>query len=500
MAPFKSTEKCRTGIPGFDHILAGGLPKNRIYLVEGDPGVGKTTLALQFLLEGARSGERCLYITLSETTDELLAVGRSHGWSLDSIAIHEMYAGDGAIEPHDDENTLYVPSEVELGERMRELLAEIDRVKPHRIVVDSCSELRLLAQTPLRFRRQILAFKANLIQRGCTIVLLENITSASSDVLLQSLVHGVLVMQQHSPAYGRELRRLRVVKLREVAFRGGYHDFTIEHDGISVYPRLIAAEHHEPFARDVMSCGVPGLDSLLGGGLDRGTSALLIGPAGSGKSAIATQYACAAAARGEPAVIFTFDEGIGTLFSRASAIGMPLKEHVGAGLITVQQIDPAEMSPGQFTHITRLAAEKGARLITIDSLNGYMHAMPDERFLMAQLHELLSYLRQRGIVTVMVVAQHGLLGRDMSTPVDVSYLADTVVVTRFFESKGRVKKALSCLKRRAGYHEDTIREFSLGAGGLCVGPPLEQFRGVMTGVPVLEGGRSNDATSVPGGP
>jgi circadian clock protein KaiC len=473
-----------SGIPGLDAVLCGGFPAHRLYLVQGDPGVGKTTLALQFLREGVRCQERCLYVTLSESEEELHAVARSHNWSLDGLEIYEMSAAETLAMRNEEDNTLYVPAEVELGERMQALLSEVDRIRPRRIVIDSCSELRLLAQSPLRFRRQLLALKADLVRRNCTILLLENPISMGGDPLLQSLVHGVIVMEQLSPLYGAARRRLRVTKLREVAFRGGYHDIAIRNTGVEVFPRLVAAEHHDSFEREAVSSGVPELDQLLGGGLERGTSTLLMGPAGSGKSALAHQWAVSTAERGEHAAIFTFDEGLGTLFSRAAGLGSNIEEHVGTGRISVQQIDPAELSPGEFVDVVRTAVEKKqARTIVIDSLNGFLQAMPEEHFLTAQLHELLSYLRQQGVLAILVIAQHGFLG-SVSASLDVSYLADTVVLTRFFESGGRVRKAISVVKKRSGAHEDTIREFALCAGGINVGPPLTQFHGVMSGVPI----------------
>jgi circadian clock protein KaiC len=354
-------------------------------------------------------------------------------------------------------------------------------------VIDSCSELRLLAQSPLRFRRQLLALKADLVKRGCTILLLENPTSVGGDPLLQSLVHGVVEMQQLAPLYGAARRRLRVTKLRECEFRGGYHDMLIQRGGVAVFPRLVASEHQDPSEGGVFKSGVPELDTLLGGGLDRGTSVLVMGPAGSGKSALSQQYAVAAAERGETASLYSFDEGLSTAFARASSLGIDLAKHVRSGTIRVRQVDPAELSPGEFVEAVRRDVEDhNSRLVVIDSLNGYLHAMPEEHFLVAQMHELLSYLRQRGVLTILVVAQHGFLGK-MSGPIDVSYLADTVVVTRFFEAEGRVRKAISVLKKRTSAHEDTIRELSLGQGGVHVGPPLARFRGVMTGVPIFDG-------------
>jgi circadian clock protein KaiC len=477
-----------TGVPGLDDILAGGFPRSRMYLVQGDPGVGKTTLALQILREGVARGERCLYVNLSETAEELAAVAGSHDWTLDGIDVFPMTGSLGDPAVADEDNTLYAPSDIELGERTDELLRRVDELRPHRIVVDSCSELRLLAQTPLRFRRLLLALKHDLNRRGSTVFLLENPLTPGGDPLLQSLVHGVVVMEQLSPVYGAERRRLRVVKLREVAFRGGYHDAKIVHEGVVVFPRLVAAEHRRPFAREQVSTGIAEIDALLGGGLDRGSGTLLLGPAGSGKSALASQCAVTAAARGERAAIFTFDEGLGTLFGRAAALGMDLAKHVDDGRIHVQQIDPAEMSPGEFAaEVRRAVDDSGARVIVIDSLNGYLNAMPEEGFLVAQLHELLTYLRQQGVVLIMVVAQHGLLGT-MNAPLDVSYLADNIVLFRFFESDGRVRKAISMVKKRAGAHEDTIRELAISSRGIQVGAPLTRFRGVLTGVPQVLGG------------
>ncbi len=471
-------DRVTTGVAGLDDVLRGGLPAHRLYLCEGEPGVGKTTLALQFLREGVRLGERCLYITLSENPAELAAVARSHGLTLDGIVVHEISAAAS-----DDDATMFVPGDVELGERAREMLGEVERVRPHRIVLDSCSELRLLAQSPLRFRRQLLALKDGMVQRGCTILLLDNPGTPDGDALLQSLVHGVLHLEQLSPMYGAERRRLRVSKLREVAFRGGYHDFTIRRGGLQVFPRLVASEHRESFAADDLSSGVAGLDALLGGGLPRGTSTLIIGPAGSMKSSLATQFAAAMAARGEPAALFLFDEDVATMRVRAEALGVKVAGFEEAGLLHVQQIDPAELSPGEFTHIIREAVEeRGARMVVLDSLNGYMHAMTQEQHLVLQLHELLSYLRQRGVLCIIVVSVHGMIGQ-YETPVDVTYLADNVLLLRNFEAGGRVRRALSVVKKRTGSHENSIRELTVVSGRFQVGPPLEQFRGVLTGSP-----------------
>ena len=484
-------ERVPTGIPGLDEVLCGGLPADRLYLLQGDPGVGKTTASLQFLREGVRRGEVTLYVTLSETRDEIAGVMESHGWEVGALNVFELNIaagiGGGVGDGPGEENTLFVPAEVEFGERLEALLAEVDRVKPRRLVIDSCSELRLLAQTPLRFRRHVLALKENLARRKCTVLMLEN-PIKGGDVLLQSLVHGVIEMQQLLPVYGAEKRRLRILKMREVRFRGGYHDLTMRHGGVVVYPRLVAAEHEDGFVAGALSSGLPELDALLGGGLDRGTSTLLLGPPGTGKSAMSIVFAVAAAKRGERVAIFAFEEGKLTLRARSEALGMPLAEHEVSGEITTRSIDPAELAPGEFAHAVRRAVEDdGARVVVIDSLNGYLHAMPDEQFITLQLHELLSYLRHQGVVTLLVAAQHGLMGPGMTTPVDVSYLADGLVLFRFFETKGRVRRAVSVVKKRSGAHEDTIRELVFSAGRISVGPPLHAFHGVLTGVPTYLG-------------
>ena len=475
-----------TGTVGLDHVLGGGFTPNRLYLIEGDPGAGKTTLALCYLLEGAKRGETGMYVTLSETKEEINAVAASHGWSLDAVHIVELVASEESLTP-DSQYTMYHPSETELGETTRKVLEEVERVKPRRVVFDSLSELRLLAQNPLRYRRQILALKQFFSGRKCTVLLLDDRTSEDTDLQVRSIAHGVLALEQLSPEYGAERRRLRVVKLRGKAYKGGYHDFTIVKGGLEVFPRLVASDHHQAFKRDKVYSGVGPLDQLLGGGLDRGTSTLILGPAGSGKSSVAIQYAVAAAARGERAAVFAFDESEGTLLTRSAALGIDLQPQIDAGRIIVQQVDPAELAPGQFIHLVRRQVEQHeCRIVVIDSLNGYLNAMPEERFLVIQLHELLTYLGQNGVTTILVVAQHGLMGTAMQSPVDVSYLADSVVLTRYFELKGRVKKAISVVKKRSGAHEETIRELRLGKGGIQVGEPLENLRGVLTGVPTFD--------------
>jgi circadian clock protein KaiC len=476
-------QRSQTGVPGLDDVLAGGLISHRLYLVDGDPGAGKTTLALQFLLEGVAQGERCLYVTLSETKEELIAGAASHGWSLEGIDIFELISDQQDLAD-DAQVTMYHPSEVELSETTRKVLDIVARTNPARLVFDSLSELRLLAQNPLRYRRQILALKQFFVGRKCTVLLLDDRTAQGSDLQLQGIAHGVLALEQLAPVYGAARRRLRVMKFRGTAYRGGYHDFSIELGGLCVFPRLVAAEHGEEFKQSRIKSGVTALDALLGGGPDRGTSTLLMGPAGSGKSTIAVQYAVAAAERGDHAAIFAFDESITTMEARSAALGIKLKEGKAAGQVQVHQVDPAELSPGEFAYKVRQVVERdNARVVVIDSLNGYLNSMPEERFLTAQLHELLTYLGRRGVTTMMVVAQHGMLG-SMSTPVDTSYLADSVVMLRYFENAGKVKKAISVLKKRSGAHEESIRELRFDGKGIHLSEPLSQFRGILSGVPV----------------
>ena len=467
----------------------GGFDPDRIYLVEGHPGTGKTTLALHYLLEGARRGEKGLYVTLSESERELRLVAARHGWSLDDISLFELVPPEASLDP-EREQTLFHPAEMELGETTKLIFERVKELDPARVVFDSLSEMRLLAQNPLRYRRQILALKHFFTNRRCTVILLDDLSSAVNDLQLHSIAHGVIIitLEQLALDYGAERRRLRVVKMRGIAFRGGYHDFTIKTGGLEIFPRLVAAEHHKAFLGELTPSGSTELDALLGGGFERGTSALLFGGAGVGKSSVALTYAVAAAARGERATIFAFDEGLGTIYARAEGLGIPLQDHVDAGRIQLQQIDPAEMSPGEFASLVRRTVEENhSRLIVIDSLNGYLNAMPEERYLILQMHELLSYLNQLGVMTILVLAQHGLMG-PMQTPIDISYLSDAVLMLRYFEAEGRVRRAMSLVKKRSGAHEGTIREFRLSPAGLQVGPPLTQFRGIFTGTPIYSGG------------
>ena len=476
-----------TGIEGLDSILEGGFPANRIYLIEGDPGTGKTTIGLQFLLEGARLGEPGLYVTLSETKEELNAVAESHGWQLDGFDIYELLPTEESLKP-ESQYTIFHPSEIELNETTSAVLKEVERIKPRRVVFDSLSEMRLLAHDSLRFRRQILALKQFFVGQRSTVLFLDDKVSNEGELQVQSIAHGVLSLEHLAIEYGGERRRLRVVKLRGARYRGGYHDFNIETGGVRVFPRLIAAEHRQDSLKESVTSNVPELDSLLGGGLSRGSSTLMLGPAGCGKSSLGAQFAAAAAARGEHASIFVFDEIIETYVARAAGIGTDIRAHIEAGLIKMQQVDPAELSPGEFAHaVIRSVDRDGARVVIIDSLNGYLNAMPEERFLTIQMHELTTYLNHKGVVTILVMAQHGFLGSTMATPVDVSYLADTVLMLRYFEAGGAVHRALSVVKKRTGAHENTIRELEITSDGIRVGEPLKKFQGILTGVPSYSG-------------
>lgn len=475
-----------TGIAGLDVILKGGLPPDRLYLIKGDPGVGKTTLALQYLLEGAKGGEKGMYITLSETKVEIEAVAESHHWDLSPLAIFELSALEHLLA-HESQNTVFLPSEVELNKTTELLLRRIKAENPRRLVIDSLSELRLLSDTPLRYRRQMLALKQFFAGRRMTVLLLDDHANGGGDLHVQSIAHGVITLEQQESDYGADRRRIKVNKLRGLNFSGGFHDALIVEGGVQVFPRLVAAAHRAGFKPELARSGIRNLDTLLGGGLDRGTSCLVLGPAGTGKSTIALQLACAAAKRREKVQMYLFEEVKRTMLMRAKSVGLPVSQMMAQGRIQIESIDPAQLSPGHFVSMVRTAVEKdGVRMVIIDSLNGYLQAMPDAKFLEIQLHELLSFLAHQGVVTIMTVAQHGLLGQ-MFTPVDLTYLADTVVLLRYFEESGRVRKAISVIKKRIGKHEDTIREFMLQDTGLRIGDPLRHFHGVLTGVPTFEG-------------
>lgn len=478
-------EKVSTGIEGLDYILKGGLPKNRLYLVQGNPGTGKTTIGLQFLIEGERKGERGLYITLSESREELLSVGLSHGWSLEDMNIYDLtISGDSLTD--DSRYTVFHPAEVELDETTKKVLAEVERVNPARVVFDSLSEMRMLASESLRFRRQILALKQYFMGKSCTVMLLDDRTTDTSDRQLESIAHGVIDLNYVTSDYGKQRHSLRVVKMRGVNFQSGTHDFNIETGGILVFPRLAAPPVKEGFDAGTLKTDLDDLEQLLGG-VDYGTSMILTGPAGIGKSTMATMYAYTAAEKGERAAIYLFDESVETLYKRMFALGLNVRKYVDEGLIYIRQIQLAELTPGELAHLVSQDVEKNnTRVVVIDSVNGYLMSTPQERFLTMQFHELLSYLNRNGVVSILIVGQYGLIG-NMQAPIDMSYLADTVVLLRYFEARGEVRQAISVLKKRTGKHERTIREFRINTGGIQLGQPLVEFHGVLTGVPVYHG-------------
>ena len=497
-------DRVSTGVKGLDEILGGGLPRNHVYLVQGDAGCGKTTLALQFLLAGTGVAEPGLFVTLAETRRELAAVAASHGWSLDGLEVYEVRADGEHLGP-EEEYTAFRPAEVELGGAIQTLLAAVERVRPRRVVIDSLSEMRLLARDPLRYRRQILALKQHFLDRDCTVVFLDDPASKVGEHQFQTLAHGVVVLERASPVYGRARRRLQVVKLRGVDFDDGYHDLALRKGGLVVFPRLVAAAVTVPPPAEPgrVSSGLPDLDAMLDGGPTRGTSLLVLGPAGAGKTTLCTRYAVAAAARGERVAYFAFDERLDTLVARSAGVGMDLAPHVASGRVYADQVDPAEMSPGEFVHGVRRAVERdGAKVVVIDTLNGYLNAMPGEGFLAIQMHELLTYLGDRGVLTLVVVAQHGVVGGGLDAPVDLSYLADTVLLLRYFEYAGRVHKSVAVVKTRSGAHEDSIREYRVTSDGLTLGPPLTEFDGVLSGTPTFTGRGSmlRERAATPPGP
>lgn len=472
-----------TGIAGLDAILEGGLPRHRIYLILGQSGTGKTTLALQFSLQGLRNKERTLYFTLAETEEELHQVASSHGWSLDGIDFCELATVGKGLQP-EEQYTLFHPSEVELGESIKHIQDEVERVQPTRVVVDSLTGLRLLAEDPLRYRRQMEALRRFLVSKACTVLLLDEDILLQDDFQTRSLAHGIIQLEQLVQEYGADRRRLRIVKLRGVAISSGYHDFKIVPGGVVVYPRLVAMKHYNEITRDAISSGLNELDILLQGGLVRGNSALLMGPAGSGKSSLAARYAVAAAQRGEASTFYVFDEDIDTFITRLASIGMDIKPHIEKGLIYVHKIDPTAMSPSEFAyHIRERVEQNQVRLVVIDSIGGYLHAMPQEHYLHLHVHELLAYLNRQGVIALIIMVQHGLLGAEIKTPADLSSIVDTVILLRFFEANGEVRQSIAVIKKRSGGHEHTIREFRIGPDGVSVGEPLREFHGVLTGTP-----------------
>jgi circadian clock protein KaiC len=478
--------RASTGVRGLDDVLGGGLPRDRLYLVDGDPGTGKTTVALQFLLAGEAAGERGLYVTLSETADELRASAQSHGWSLAGLEIFELGAANAA--EMEEAYTLFHPAEVELQQTVGAVLEAVERTQPVRVVFDSLSEMRMLARDPLRFRRQILALKQFFAGRACTVLVLDDRTGPEGDLQLESIAHGVLALEHVAMDYGAERRRLQIKKLRGTRYRGGYHDFRIRTGGVEVYPRIRRAEQPTAASENLVRTGSPELDALLGGGITRGTSALVTGAAGTGKSVLCLQLAMHEVSRGERARVYMFDERVITARMRTEGLGIDMAPALADGRLTLRQVEPTEMSPGEFANeVVRAVEEEGVTLLVLDSLNGYLQAMPNERLLAIQVHELLSYLTCRGVTIVMTLVQRGIFGAPVDEAAEVSYLADTVVLLRYFEHAGTVRQAISVVKKRSGAHERTIREFHVGEGGLHVGDPLSEFVGVLTGVPVYTG-------------
>lgn len=480
-----------TGISGLDNVLRGGLPRNRFYLLEGEPGSGKTTLSMQFLMEGVRQGERVLYITLSETAEELNTIAQSHGLDLSNVSLFELSAAEAVLSEAQDQSVLH-PWEIELGGTINLIKAQVEEINPQRVVFDSLSELRLLAQDSLRYRRQVLGLKQYFVGRKTTVIVVDDLTGEEGeDAHLHSICHGVMTLERLTLQFGPARRRIEVKKLRGVDFIAGYHDFAIRRGGLQVFPRLLASEHHAAFVDKPTPSGSEGLDALLAGGPLRGTTTLLAGPAGAGKTTIALQYVFAACERGENATVFEFDERIGTMIARSKAMGFDLQKHLDSGCLRIIQSDPSEMSPGEFAwNIRRDVQERNCKMIVVDSLDGYIAAMPQEQELLLQMHELLSFLNQKGVVTFLVNLQAGLMGSSNGLGLNLSYFSDAVLLIRYFEDRGRVRKAISAIKNRGGAHEDTIRELRIDAQGVRIGEPLSDFEGVMTGAPRYLGAKT----------
>lgn len=488
------TSYLSSGISGLDYVMRGGFVRDRLYLIEGAPGSGKTTMALQFLLEGVKQGEPVLYVTLSESKAELRAVAAAHGWSTDGLNIQEILPSESILNP-DEQYTIFHPSDVEMSATTQEILRAVEARQPARIVIDSLSELQLLASGPLAYRRQVLALKQFFASRSSTVLLLDDRTAADGDLQVRSIAHAVITLDRMPTDYGGIRRRLEVAKYRGIAFREGVHDYKIRQGGLTVFPRLVAAETREVIPQALFRSEVTELDALLGGGIEEGTSTLIAGPPGTGKSTLATQFVAASLRQQERAAIFIFEESKATFLNRAESLGMELRSHLESGRLSLEQIDPAQLSPGEFTHLVCEAAEQGAKIVVIDSLNGFLHAMPNEKLLAIHLHELLTYLGQRGVVTFLVGVQQGMLGNNMITAVDASYFADNVIMLRYFEAKGEVRRALSVFKKRSGPHERTIRQLSITPSGLRIGPVLSEFQAILTGVPRFGDGPADEESA-----
>jgi circadian clock protein KaiC len=476
--------RASTGVAGLDDIMGGGFPMHHVYLIEGEPGTGKTTLGLQFLLDGVVKGERALYVTLSETSEELHTIAASHGWLLDGIDVFELVPADSYSA--DSAQSILHPSEIELGETVRNVTARVEQTRPSRVVFDSLSEMRLLAQEPLRYRRQILALKHFFARSHCTVLMLDDRTAPTGDMQLHSICHGVVLLENSRGVYGSEKRRLRVEKMRGIKFRGGEHDYDLDTGGLRVFPRLVASEHGRDFSGQVVDSGNAHHNQILGGGLTPGTNVLLAGPSGIGKTTTALACVSAALERGERAAYYLFDESLGTILQRSRSLNIPIEKHLKSGLLSLRVLDPAEVTPGEFAHLVRTAVDEGAQTIVIDSLNAYLQAMPGGKFLVLQMHELLTYLNRQGVVTLMIIGHHGLAG-EAKVDIDLSYLSDAILQFRFFEARGQLLKAIAVVKSRAQPHEVNIREFRVGPVGIQIGEVLRDFDGVLGNVPHYHG-------------
>jgi circadian clock protein KaiC len=485
--PSQNDRRLSSGIEELDHILGGGFPARRMFLIEGAPGTGKTTLALQFLLAGAQNKEQGLYVTFSESDNEIRSVAESHHWDLRGIELQELNSLGDRLKD-DEQYTVFQPADVELSETTARVVAEVRRVKPQRVVIDSLSEIRLVARDPLRYRRQILALKEILSECDCTVLFLEDYTLGNPDLLLQSIAHGVILLEKTQAEYGCLRRKLQVSKLRGGPSLDGVHDFAIRPGGLQVFRRMVSSDtvraSTSANSSGILSTQNAELDRLTGGGVYWGTGVVLVGPAGTGKSTVGIQIISAAANEGHKASVFLFDEATANYVSRAKNVGLDLSPHISAGRVQVHQIDPNEQSPGEFAYLVRKQVEDGGvRVVVVDSLNGFLTAMTSERFLLAQLHELLSYLNSRSVLTIMTTAQHGMLNTADTTSFELTYLADLVIYLRYFEASGDVRKAISVIKNRLAAHETSIREFKITAKGLEIGLPLKDFEGILSGIP-----------------